>query len=307
MPRSRETETAMKIQLILTMVLFGTIGLFVRNIQLPSSIIALTRGSVGALCLMGFLRLKGGAVGWASIRRNARLLFLAGAAMGFNWILLFEAYRYTTVAAATLAYYLAPVMVILVSAATGREALTLIRAFCALLALGGMVLVSGVMGNGPLGGAGLTGLLLGTGAAALYASVVLLNRELQWIKAYDATMTQLAIGALVLLPYALLTSNGQEFNVDGRSLIFLAIVAVVHTGIAYVMYFSSLQVLTAQTVAIFSYLDPLVAVLVSGLILHEALPASTLLGGALILSSTFLSEAGERREALAKAEPDQGP
>lgn len=295
-------ETQMKIQLVLTMVLFGTIGLFVRNIQLPSSVIAMTRGLVGALCLALFLKLRGRSPAWGAIRRNGLLLVLSGAAMGINWILLFEAYRHTTVATATLAYYLAPVIVILVSALTGRESLTLFKGFCVLLALSGMVMVSGVLGGTSPGSASFTGLLFGTGAAVLYATVVLINRELQAIPAFDSTMIQLAMAGIVLLPYVLLTEDLARLSPDSRSLLLLAVVAIIYTGFAYVLYFATMQVLKAQTIAIYSYLDPLTAVLVSGLILREPISAFTILGGALILGSTFLSEWTERRATLKNRE-----
>lgn len=290
-------ETQMKIQLILTMVLFGTIGLFVRNIDLPSSVISMTRGLVGAICLALFLKVRQRSISWISIRRNGLLLLLSGTAMGFNWILLFEAYRYTTVAAATLAYYLAPVIVIIVSAVTGRESLTLFKGFCVLLALSGMILVSGVLGGAHLGSSSFTGLLFGTGAAVLYATVILINREMKEIRAYDSTMIQLALAGIVLIPYVLLTEEITRLRPDPRSLILLAVVALIYTGLAYALYFDTMQVLKAQTIAIYSYLDPLVAVLVSGLVLREALGPFTLLGGALILGSTFLSELADRRES----------
>ncbi len=293
-------ETNKKIQLIATMVLFGTIGLFVRNIHLPSSIIALVRGSVGALCLVIYLKLKGRSIGFKSIRKNALLLILAGAAMGTNWILLFQAYHYTTVAIATLAYYLAPIIIILVTALTGKEHLTPFKGFCAVLALVGMVLVSGLLNNSSTGSSNLTGILLGLGAAVFYAAVVLINRELKAIDSFDATMVQLAVGAAVLLPWVLLTEDFSAMQPDAMTLISLFIVAVVHTGIAYVMYFGSIQVLKAQTVAIYSYMDPLVAVLVSAVILQEGMTLPTFLGGALILGSTFFSEMADRREAARK-------
>ena len=104
-----------KAKLILAMFIFGTIGLFVRNISLPSSVIALVRGVIGTLFLIVFTKLKKEKISITSIKKNALTLILSGAAIGVNWILFFESYRYTTVAAATLCYYFAPIFVILLA------------------------------------------------------------------------------------------------------------------------------------------------------------------------------------------------
>lgn len=290
-------QSKAKGQLALAMILFGTIGLFVRNIGPPSGVIAMIRGLAGALFMAGLIRSRGRSIAWSAIRRNRLILVLSGIALGFNWILLFEAYRYTTVAAAILSYYFAPVIVILASALFFREKLTPGKIICVVLAVLGMVLVSGLFQSAGLGQADLTGILFGSGAAVLYACVTLLSKQLRDISAYDVTLVQLAVSAVILLPYNLLAVKNLEADLSGISLISLAIVAVVHTGITYALYFSALPGLKSQTIALYSYLDPLVAVLVSVLILREVMTPMMVLGGLLILGSTLLSESLDRRLA----------
>ena len=277
-----------KLQLFLSMFIFGTIGLFVRSIPLPSSVIALTRAAVGTLFLLAVMLFKRQKPGWADIRRNWKTLALSGAAMGFNWILLFEAYRYTTVAVAMLCYYFSAVFVIIASPILLKEKLTPIKAVCSAVALVGMVLVSGVLDGGasfsPLGVA------FGLGAAVLYASVVLLNKRLKDISSYDTTITQLASAAIVLLPYVLLTENIGSLTLNAEGLGMLVTVAVLHTGVAYAMYFSSLQAIKAQTVALFSYLDPVVALLLSVFVLKEPMTLTGGVGALLVLGAMLGSE-----------------
>ena len=278
-----------KLKLFLSMFIFGTIGLFVRMIPLPSSLIAFVRAAVGTLFLLGVMLLTKKKPDMPSIRRNWKTLVFSGAAMGFNWILLFEAYRYTTVAIATLCYYFSAIFVIVASPFLLKEKITPFKGACALVALIGMVLVSGVL-DGTSASFSPAGVALGLGAAVLYATVVLLNKRLSGISSYDTTVSQLAVAAVVLLPYVLLTEDVSAISLPPMGAVMLGAVAVVHTGIAYAMYFSSLQQIKAQTVALVSYLDPVVALLLSVFILHEPMTAAGVIGAVLVLGSMLLSE-----------------
>ena len=218
-----------KLKIIFAMVTFGTIGIFVRNIELPSTIIALARGIIGTLFLLLVVFAKGKGLDYNAIKRNLTILAASGACIGFNWILLFEAYRYTTVATATLAYYMAPIFVIMASPFVLKERLTATKGLCVAMALTGMVLVSGVVQSG-MDGVDFTGILCGVGAASLYATVILLNKFIKNISAYDMTIMQLGLAALVLLPYTMVTENFGALSPDTNSLLLLAVVGVIHTG-----------------------------------------------------------------------------
>jgi RarD protein len=221
-------------------------------------------------------------------------LAISGACIGFNWILLFEAYRYTTVATATLAYYMAPIFVMMASPFVLKERLTGIKLLCVAMALSGMVLVSGVVQSG-MEGVDFTGILCGVGAASLYATVILLNKFIKDISAYDMTIMQLGLAALVLFPYTLAVENFGALAPDTNSLLLLAVVGVIHTGFTYALYFSSIQGLKAQTVAIFSYIDPIVAIILSAVLLNESMDMYSIVGAVLVLGSTFVSELAERK------------
>jgi len=93
---------------ILSMFIFGTIGIFRRYLPLPSSLVAMVRGAIGMAFLLAVMALIRRKLDVAAIRKNFLRLCLSGACLGINWILLFEAYNYTSVATATLCYYLAP-------------------------------------------------------------------------------------------------------------------------------------------------------------------------------------------------------
>lgn len=287
----KQTSTGIaRIYIIISMLIFGTIGIFVRHVPLPSSVIALVRGVVGTLFLLVFCRLRKTPLCRESIRKNLGILLLSGAFIGFNWILLFEAYRYTTVATATLCYYLAPVFVILAAPVLFGEKLTARKGLCVAAALVGMVFVSGVTSAGLSGSSEFLGILFGVGAAVLYASVVLMNKKLAQVQAFERTVVQLGAAALALLPYVLITQWGTVLDWSGPSIPLLLVMGIVHTGIAYALYFGGIKELPAQTSALLSYIDPVSAIILSAVLLGERLTVSGAIGAVLVLGATLLSE-----------------
>lgn len=274
-------------QLILSMLIFGTIGLFRRAIPYPSSVVALVRSVIGLVFLLLVRAIRREPIDRAAVKRNLPKLLLLGAMLGTNWIFLFEAYNYTSVAAATMCYYMAPVFIILLSVPVFGEKITPRKGICAAVAVFGMVLVSDVLTTGLHGAKGL---VFGLIAAVLYAVIVIINRTLKDISAEDRTIMQFAASSLVMLPYVLLTENLAALEATPRVLVLLLIVGVVHTGIAYVLYFGSIAHVPAQTAALLSYIDPIVAVLLSLTVLREPMSPAALFGAVLVIGAMILSE-----------------
>ncbi len=294
-------QASAKLKIIATMLLFGTIGIFVRYINMPSSVIALSRGAIGALFLLTVLLIQGKRLDRAAIRQNRWRLLFSGACIGINWMLLFESYRYTTVATATLCYYLQPVFVILASHFVLGEKLTARKLLCVLVAILGMVPVSGVLEGGIPSAGEITGILLAVGAAVLYAANIVTNKTMKEMPSYDMTIICMATAALAMLPYTLLTVSPGELNANPRSLLLLLTVCVVHSGVAYAMYYSALKTLKAQTVAMYGYIDPIFAIVLSAVLLKEPLTISTLVGAVMILGATFFSEGKAQSKTQVKA------
>ena len=250
----------------------------------------MARGLVGVLFLLLVLAIRRKRLSWSAIRQNLWRLLVSGGLIGFNWILLFEAYNYTSVATATLCYYMAPIFVTLAAPIVLRERLTVRKLILPFVALFGMVLVSDILNVGVSDLGELRGIVLGLGAAALYASVILLNKKLCGISAYDRTVMQLTAAFAVLVPYVLLVEDVTATAFEPLSVGLLLVVGVLHTGIAYALYFGAMRDLSAQTVAIFSYIDPVLAVLLSAFFLGEPMGAGVIAGGILILGAALAGE-----------------
>ena len=274
--------------LIASMAIFGTLGPFVRNIPVASGELALYRAVLAALLIAAFLLVTRQKIPFANIKKEVPLLLASGMAMGINWILLFEAYKYTTVSVATLSYYFAPVIVTVVCPFLFREKLTGKQALCFLMSTVGLVLITGIGDVG--GGSDLIGILFGLGAAVFYATVVLLNKFIKNVEGIHRTFLQFLAAIVILLPYVLLTSGVTLGGMNAAGWVNLLIVGLIHTGITYCMYFSSLKELPGQKAAILSYIDPLVAVVISVTVLGESMTAPQVIGGLLILGFTLWNE-----------------
>lgn len=284
-----------KWMLLGAMGIFGTVGIFKKWIPMGAAEVAFARGVLGVLFLLAVMLLTRQKFDRAAVKRNLLILCLSGAAIGFNWVLLFESYNHTSVATATVCYYMAPLFLILASPLLG-ERLTPKKLLCVAVALVGLVFVSGMMDSGIPALSELKGVGLALGAAALYAGVMLLNKKLSPIPAYDKTILQLGTAAAVLLPVVLLRGGFDISAMTGTTWAFLLLVGFVHTGAAYAMYFGSMKDLEAHTIAVFSYLDPVIAVVISALLPSEPpMTAWGVIGTVLILGSALYSELPEKK------------
>ena len=286
----KEKQVLSYSMLISSMLIFGSIGIFRRYIPLSSGLLAFARGLLGGLCLLVFTKLSSRSSGKPIPKKKLLILILSGMIMGVNWMLLFEAYNYTTVATATLCYYMAPTIVILLSPLLFREKLGVKNSLCAAIAIAGMVLVSGMAEGGGVQAADFKGILFGLGAACFYAGVVVLNKLAPVEDAYQKTTIQLFSAAVVMVPYLLLTEDFTAITLNAFSVLMLLVVCIVHTGIAYALYFGSMNNLKAQSIAVLSYIDPVSALILSALLLHESLTVYGLIGAVLIIGSALGSE-----------------
>ena len=277
------------------MVIWGTLGIFTRNIAVTSGELALYRAVLATVMLLGYLLLSGQRIRLKSLGKDLPLLLFSGAAMGVNWILLFEAYRYTTISVATLSYYFAPVIVTVACPLLFKEKMGPMQWLCFGMSTLGLVLITG-LGDLSAGSSHLIGIAFGLGAAVLYASVMLLNKRIRGVTGLQRTYLQFLAAIAVLLPYVLATGGFHLNTLDGLGWVMLLIVGGVHTCLAYCLYFPALRVLPGQETAILSYIDPLLACLLSVTLLGESMTPVQLIGGALILGFTLLNELHPRRK-----------
>ena len=283
-----------KLMMILAMSLFGTLGVSTYFIDLPASIIVVGRGLIGASFLLILIRFSGSKLSKDDIYGNMFTLICSGICLGLNWLFLFEAYKSIEISVATVLNYLTPAMVILIAPLVFKTKLTFIKLGCALLALLGLVLVTGILENGTED-INYYGLICGVLGAVFYTGLVVFNKKLKSIGSYDRTFVQLLIAGIVVAVYSLFTVDFDSLHPDTLSIVLLVVIAVFQTAIAFTLYFGSLAHLDAPTAVMYGYIEPVISIALSVIILHEDLGIIGWIGAAMILGSTFLSEILRRR------------
>lgn len=287
-------QTSSIILLIITMVIFGSIGIFRKYLNCPSAFLAFTRGLIASITFSIILLVR-------KIfnknkvheiekpnKKSIGLLALSGMFIGFNWILLFEAYNYTTVGTATICCYAAPIFAIFLSIIFLKEKLSIKKFLCIIFAFIGVILISGLF-NPTSEVNDFKGVIFGLGSAVLYAFVIFLNEKIKNVDALIKSFIQLCSATVVVLPYSLIFEDLGSIVFDNQMIILLLIVGVVNTGIGYFIYFKSMNNLDTQTVGIFSYIDPIVAIILSVLIMNEKFGLLEILGTILVLGATLIS------------------
>ena len=278
-----------KFKIIISMIVFGTIPIFVKNMELPAGEIALYRAIIASVTILIYKTIVDKGISLPKSKNERYILFLSGASIGFSWILLFQAYNFTTISAATLSYYFAPSIVLIASTILFREKLTALQIIYFVMATIGLIFIIGDDSFG-LDNIDIKGITFGLGAASLYATVVILNKFIKTVTGIDKTFIQLVAASFVLIPYASFTTGIHINSLNYVGIINLLILGVFHTGITYCLFFSSLRDLSGQEASILSYVDPFVAILVSVSVFGETISSIQIIGGIMILGFSLMNE-----------------
>ncbi len=276
---------------ILSLLLFGTNGLYVANISVASSHIVLFRTLIGGFVLTMLVFLRGG-FNREDLKADLPMLLLGGIALGLNWVALFGAYRLLNVSLATLIYYAGPMLVILFSPLLFREKLTGIKIAAIIIVALGLFLISGSIAAG---GLSIPGLLTAAASALFYAALIVFNKRILRTGGLQTAALELDVAFAVVLVYALATAGLP--HPTRADLPYLLLIGLLNTGLAYMLCFSGLQKLPAQSVALISYIDPVSALFFSAVFLKESLTPLQILGAVLIIGGAIIGETVRKKPA----------
>ncbi|GMA63041.1 DMT family transporter [Alicyclobacillus fastidiosus] len=278
-----------RIYFILSMIIFGAIGVFAKFIDLDSSEIALFMSLIGSFFLLTIFICSKHPISRGNIKKNTSALLVSSIALSGNWIFLFQSYKETTIANAALSYYFAPVLVIVMSPVVLKERLSLKKVVCVCTGLLGLICI--VLSGGNDGSSHhLLGIFYGLVAAAFYATLTLSNKFIRDLNGLENTLLQLLLSAALLIPYVLLTTGLQLFRISVYSVVLIVVLGVLHTGVGFYLFFSGMKGLKGQSIAVLSYIDPLTSLLISAFVFRERMAAFQIIGAVLLLGSTFISE-----------------
>lgn len=284
------------IKYLLALLLFGSNGIVADYISMNSYEIVFFRtltGSLLLLILFVFSQKKKKRTACRN-RKHFFFLFISGTAMGFSWMLLYEAYQQIGVSIATLAYYCGPVIVMAVSPLLFKEQISKAKLLGFAAVLTGMFFTnsSDLLHNGIS-----WGLLCGILAAVMYAAMVVFNKMASGITGLENAALQLTASFLTVAVFTF-AKQGVVFSDLSQSLLPILFLGIVNTGIGCYLYFSSISQLPAGTVAVCGYLEPLSALLFAGVFLDEKLTVIQFIGAAFILFGAVFSESFQSRHVI---------
>ena len=279
---------------IVSLLIFGSNGVFASHIDMTSAEIVCMRTLIGSLALILVLLVSRTKLDWAVMKREAFKLIAAGICLGVNWALLFEAYKLMSVSIATLTYYLAPIIVLLLSPLLLREKQSA-RAYIGMCAaVVGLVLAVGLGDTSVTA----TGLIVGLGSAVFYAGLIIFNKKIDGVTGLPLTTIEMVIAACVMLPYVLLTGGYVGFPPDMEGTLYLIFLCLVNTGLACWLYFSSMNRLPARAVALFGYVDPVSALIFSAAFLGDRMGALQIAGAVLVFAGAAFGQSKPKAQTL---------
>lgn len=274
------------IKYLTAVIIYGTIGYFLHYVNAASEFVVMCRGLIGSIFIFLVMLIKKDLPNLKQIKNNLLMLVVSGVSLGLNWLFLFAGYRYA-VAITSLCNYTAPIIVVIVSATIFREKFNTKQIICVLLAFIGIVFVSGVLDGEIV--ADIHCFIYGFLAAIGFVITVLCNRRMHDIKPLDRTVVQLFVSFLTISPVVLINSQIPT-NLDTNSILILIMMGIVHTGIAYILYFSSIDTLPVHKVAILGYIEPVLSILIGTVIFKENMTFLGGIGAILILVSALMNE-----------------
>ena len=271
---------------LFALTLYGTIGLFLHFVSYSSEFVVLCRGLFGSLFIYLVLLFRKEKIDREAVRKSLFMLALSGIALGLNWVFLFAGYRYG-IAISSLCNYMAPIIVVVITSLFYKERINLKQILCIVMAFAGMLLMLGIFeGNSSVD---MRCVLYGSLAAVGFVILVLINRRIRDIPQLEKTLIQLLFSMLAVLPYVYF-NNGFPKVFDLRSALVVLMLGFLHTGVAYIFYFSSIDTLPAQSIAVLGYLEPVMNLLIGALVLHEKIDISGILGALLIILASIGNE-----------------
>lgn len=274
------------IKYLAALLLFGTNGIIASFILLNSYEIVFLRTLVGGLFLLVVFVLTKGKLQRLRNKKHLVYLLASGVAMGASWMFLYEAYKEIGVSMATLAYYCGPVIVMALAPLIFKEKMVTAKIIGFLAVFLGMFLVN----RDALMHSGFSwGLFCGLMAAVMYAFMVIFNKMAVSITGLENAVWQLGASFIIVAIFTVI-KQGIVIPVTSESVLPILLLGIVNTGIGCYLYFSSIQQIPAQSVAIWGYLEPLSALVFSAIFLQEYLTTIQLLGAMLILGGAAFGD-----------------
>lgn len=275
-----------RIKLVLVMIIWGSLGVFTRSIPLSALSLAFLRAFIALPVLFAVMKMKK-----ADKVKHKNLIpyIISGVLLGFGWLTLFYGYKHTSISSAVIIYNMCPVYVIILAPLVLKETISRIQIAVILLSFIGLFLI---VGHNLSDGYGYMGLLLSGISGMLYATIVLINRSIKIrVDNQTATFVQILTAMIVLLPFVLIDGNiFTVVHLDAMAVTYTVLLGVLHTSVAYTIFFSLYAHMKSVEIVSYSFLEPLFGIVFSVIFVGESLTLVQIIGGIMILGSTYIGE-----------------
>lgn len=275
-----------RIKLVLVMVIWGSLGVFTRSIPLSALSLAFLRALLALPVLFAVLKMKKTEkVEW----RLLKPYIISGSLLGFGWLTLFYGYKHTSISSAVIIYNMCPVYVMIAATLLLKETISKIQIAVVFFAFLGLFMI---VGQNLSEGYGYLGMALSAVSGMLYATIIIINRSIRSrVDNQTGTFVQISAAMIVLLPFVLAEGNILTVrDLDAAAVIYTILLGVLHTGIVYTIFFSLTTQMKSVEIVLYSYLEPLFGILFSVIFIGEKLTVLQIIGGILILGSTYIGE-----------------
>lgn len=268
------------------LLLFGSNGFVASLISLTSYETVLTRSVLGSALLITLYILTGHNLSFVKHKKDLAFVALSGIAMAADWLLLFESYTQIGVSLSVLINYFGPAIVIALSPIVLKEKIKAQKLIALIIAIVGVILVSG---SAVIDGLNTHGIICAVLSAFSYAIMVLSNKKAEQITGMDNSMFQLFVAMITVIIFVGV-KQGLSIPIQTNEIIPILWLGLVNTGIGCYLYFSSIGHISAQSVGILGYLEPLSGVLFAAVLLGETMTVYQIVGAFLIIGGAAFGE-----------------
>lgn len=271
---------------LISLVIMGSNGIVASFIPFSSIEIVFLRTVIGSIVLVIASIIKKEKFECLHDKHDLFNLVMSGIMLGSGWLFLFESYRQIGVSIGTLLYYIGPILAMILSPIFFKEKLTKPKIIGAIVVAIGIVLLNGVLAGDT---SKIFGLFCGVMSGVTYAAMVLFNKNVKNATGMENTVCQVVVSFILVFVYMLFT-DGIHIKIEGFTWFPVIWIGIVNTGVTCLLYYSTIPKLPITTVALFSYLDPVSAVLLSFIILGESFTIIQMVGAILIIGGAAFSQ-----------------
>ncbi|MEM5345148.1 DMT family transporter [Paraburkholderia azotifigens] len=281
-------ERVGQLYMLLAMTISGTIGFFVLSSGQSPFNVVLFRCAIGSVGLAAYCLCRGYFSSFRLSGKEFVNLFFGALTLIANWCFLFTAYRLTSVGITTVVYNVQPFLLVIAGFLVRSERPSRTAVFWLVLSFSGLVVLAqpGAQHND---GSYLPGILSALAAATLYAATTLLTRSLsQSLRPELIAVGHMVIGTAVFIPLA----NFHELPASHSQIGAIVALGMIHTTFMYILLYGAFKKAATSSIAVLSFIYPLVAVTVDFFAYGRMLSFTQLGGGLLIVTSAVAYSAG---------------